>query len=127
MLHEIVIRQTGSKKELGVELQIPDKFADVARDESNAACAIKFRIVRATDKGRVMINSTDYKEGRVKDEDIIIVVKNQFKAKYSYDFRTRGQAMTKVEKASKSMADMSIDELENMQKEIDKLKQAKKG
>lgn len=131
MLHSLSIRESkGDKKEVVVELNLPDKFDQAKVTESLITCAFRHIIIRANDAGRSVMKSADYKEKRLGDDDVkkkVLAKFNDLLTNQRYEFRTKGQALTDVEKASKSMAKMSVDELENMQAELDKLKQAKKG
>jgi hypothetical protein len=131
MKHSLSIRESkDSKKEVVVELNLPDTFDKAKVTESLVACAFRHIIIRANDAGRSVMKSADYREKRLTDDDVkrkTLEKFNDLLTNQKYQFRTKGQAMTKEEKAIKSMTDMSTAELENMQVELDKLKQAKKG
>ncbi len=118
MLHELSVRASKEdKKEVIVGLELEDKWGEVEVTESIVACAFKHIIIRCNDAGRSVMKSDDYKNKKLTDEDVKKTVLAKFKAMTTlqkYEFRTKGQAMSKVEKVNKGMADLSEEELANV-------------
>jgi hypothetical protein len=129
MQHSLSIRESkDSKKEVVVELNLPDKYSDAKVTESLVACAFRFIIIRATDTGRGVMKSADYKEKRLGDDDVkrkCLEKFNDMLTNQRYEFRTKGQALSKPEKINKDMADLSPEELAGIIAKAQELQKAK--
>ena len=127
--HSLSIRESkDSKKEVVVELNLPDTHADAKVTESLIACAFRHIIIRANDAGRSVMKSTDYKEKRLNDDDVkrkVLAKFNDLLTNQKYEFRTKGQAMSKPEKINKDMADLSPEELAGIIAKAQELQKAK--
>ena len=126
MLHELSVRRDkNDKKEVVVGLKLADSWGKVEVTESIIACAFKHIIIRSNDAGRGVMKGDDYRDGKKTDEDVKSAVLAKFKAMselQKYEFRTKGQAMSKEEKAIKTLDALTDEELEHVMA----LRQAKK-
>ena len=131
MLHSLSIRESkDAKKEVVVELNLPDKYSDAKVTESLIACGFRHIIIRANDAGRSVMKSTDYKEKRLNDDDVkrkTLEKFNDLLTNQKYQFRTKGQAMTKTEKINKGMADLTDQELADVIANAQELQKQAKG
>ena len=129
MKHSLSIRESkDSKKEVVVELTLPDKFDDAKVTESLVTCGFRHIIIRANDAGRSVMKSADYKEKRLTDDDVkrkTLAKFNDLLTNQRYEFRTKGQALSKPEKINKDMADLSPEELAGIIAKAQKLQKAK--
>lgn len=115
MQHDLSIRKNKDDKvEVIVSLELADKWDEVEVNESIVACAFKHIIIRANDAGRSVMKGEDYRDGKKNDDDVKKAVLSKFEKMLTlqkYEFRTKGQALSKVEKNEKTMKSMSDEEL----------------